>query len=81
MGRRDRLRVIDLRVSPAAAGRASGSIEGREPPIVEDEQLHTAERPQQAGVTAIAAGARARRFTDAAKARAARLTRAAATRR
>jgi hypothetical protein len=37
---------------------ASGGIEGFETPIVEDEQLHTAERPQQASVMAIAAGER-----------------------
>ena len=35
-----------------------GGIEGFETPIVEDEQLHAAERPQQASVAAIAAGKR-----------------------
>ena len=37
---------------------ACGGIEGFETPIVEDEQLHAAERPQEAGVAAIAAGER-----------------------
>jgi hypothetical protein len=32
-----------------------GGIERRKTPIIEDEQLHAAERPQEAGVTAIAA--------------------------
>ena len=36
----------------------SGGIERCEPPIIKDEQLHAAKRPQQAGVTAIAAGER-----------------------
>src|SRR6266481_944093 len=35
-----------------------GGVEGFEPPIVEDEQLHAAERPQDAGVAAITAGER-----------------------
>jgi hypothetical protein len=34
---------------------AGGGIERRKPPIIEDEKLHTAERPQQARITAIAA--------------------------
>ena len=34
---------------------AGCSIERIEPPIIEDEKLHTAERPQEAAVTAIAA--------------------------
>jgi hypothetical protein len=37
---------------------ASGGIEEFETPIVENEQLHTAERPQQTRVMAIAAGER-----------------------
>ena len=35
---------------------AGCGVEGCEVPVVEDEQLHAAERPQQAAVTAIAAG-------------------------
>ena len=34
---------------------AGGGIERFKTPIIEDEQLHTAERPQQAGITAITA--------------------------
>ena len=34
---------------------AGGGIERFKPPIIEDEQLHTGERPQQACITAIAA--------------------------
>jgi hypothetical protein len=34
---------------------AGGGIEWRKTPIIEDEQLHTTERPQEAGITAIAA--------------------------
>ena len=34
---------------------SSGSIEGFETPIVEDEELHASERPQEPGITAIAA--------------------------
>ncbi len=34
---------------------AGGGIERLKTPIIEDEQLHTAERPQQACITAIAA--------------------------
>ena len=37
---------------------AGGGIERLETPIVEDEQLHAAERPQDAGVATIAAGER-----------------------
>jgi hypothetical protein len=33
-------------------------VERFEPPVVEDEQLHATERPQDAGVAAIAAGKR-----------------------
>jgi hypothetical protein len=34
----------------------SGGIERLETPIVEDEQLHTAERPQDASIAAVVAG-------------------------
>jgi hypothetical protein len=34
---------------------AGGGIERLKTPIIEDEQLHPAERPQEAGITAIAA--------------------------
>ena len=34
---------------------AGGGIERRKTPIIEDEQLHPAERPQQAGISAITA--------------------------
>jgi hypothetical protein len=37
---------------------ACGGIERCETPIIENKQLHGAERPQQAGVPAIAAGER-----------------------
>jgi hypothetical protein len=37
---------------------ARSGVERFEPPIVEDEQLHTAERTQDASITAIAAGER-----------------------
>ena len=36
----------------------SGSIEGFETPVIEDEQLDTAERAQETGITAIAASER-----------------------
>jgi hypothetical protein len=51
----------DRRASPVAFFEdfeevvASGGIERIKAPIIEDEQLHTAERPQDASVTAIAA--------------------------
>ena len=34
---------------------AGGGIERRKTPIIEDEQLHAAKRPQQAGISAITA--------------------------
>ena len=37
---------------------ASGGIERLKTPIIEDEQLHAAERSQETGVTAIAASER-----------------------
>jgi hypothetical protein len=37
---------------------ACRGVERFEPPIVEDQQLHAAERPQDAGVAAVAAGER-----------------------
>jgi hypothetical protein len=36
----------------------SGGIKGLETPVVEDEQLHAAERPLDAGIATIAAGER-----------------------
>jgi hypothetical protein len=36
----------------------SGGIEWLEPPVVEDEQLHAAERPLDAGIATVAAGER-----------------------
>jgi hypothetical protein len=37
---------------------ASGGIEGLEPPVIEDEELHATERALDAGIAAIAAGER-----------------------
>src|SRR5499427_5286408 len=37
---------------------ARGGIERLEPPVVEDEQLHAAERPLDAGIATVAAGER-----------------------
>ena len=34
----------------------SGGVEGLETPVIEDEQLHPAERPQETGIATIAAG-------------------------
>ena len=34
----------------------SGGIEGVETPVIVDEQLHPAERPQETGIATIAAG-------------------------
>ena len=33
-----------------------GGVEGLETPVIEDEQLHPAERPQETGIATIAAG-------------------------